>query len=495
MRVLAFILSFLTATAPATTTSTPRKWNDTTRDVYIGGKLDRNVQTLVTDSPRLYAVVCGDEVLILDPEKQKVARAPRSSFAFSADRTSATTDQELARERVGELVHPESSTYLANDNGKAVLVAAHQSKAGPMSIDELWATVPVWRAIAEQYEPGEAVVARLRAIKEPTRLQIVMATWCGDSKQHVPRLIKSIEKAANPNLTVEIFGIGPDFQSPMDFIVNENITNVPTVIVRHGDAEVGRYVETPAAATVEEDIAAILEGEQRPHPGRYERGIQRANGTYELRDRRGNALGTESFELYDGLTGGIVIHSLQNKPDGTIETWAGLDKTWKPRFAEVTYRADGRTTRARYRADGDKWIAWSRGTTGIIEQTLPLPSNFTVVAPATVTFGWPMFQAGRGTAASAYFIPEQPRNGIGATTLIGLRQRGSKMYRFPNTPRRLDGEAVDVLVRDQKDAPMRMVVHSSYFVPAVVSLADGSERRLTAFAGELPQGRLVGGGR
>lgn len=493
MRTLAFILSLLTATTPAT--STPRKWNDTARDVYVAGKLDRNAQTLVTDAPRMYAIVCGDEVLILDPEKQEVARARRSAFAFSADRTSATTEQDLARERVGDLVHPESSTYLADDDGKAVLVASHQSHAGPMTIDELWATVPVWRAIAEQYEPDGAVIERLRAVKEPTRLQIVMATWCGDSRQHVPRLLKSIARAANPNITVEIFGIGTDFQSPMDFIVHENITNVPTVIVRHGDAEIGRYVETPAAATVEEDIASILEGKQRPHPGRYDRGIQRASGTYELRDRRGNSIGTEAFELYDGLTGGIVIHSLQNKPDGTIETWAGLDKSWKPRFAEVTYRADGRTTRARYRADGDKWLAWSRGTTGIIEQTLPLPSNFTVVAPATVTFGWPMFQASNGSAASAYFIPEQPRNGIGATTVLSVRQRGSRMYRFPNAPRRLDGEAVDVLLRDRKDVPMRMVVHSSYFVPAVVSLPDGSERRLTAFAGELPGARLLAGAR
>ncbi|HVR41080.1 MAG TPA: thioredoxin family protein [Thermoanaerobaculia bacterium] len=490
MRALAFFLSLLAATTPPATTS-PRKWNDTTRDVYVGGKLDRNVQTLVAaDSPRIYAVLCGDEVLILDPEKQEVARAPRSAFTLSADRTTATTEGELTRERVGALLHPDSSTYLADNDGKAMLIASHQSKAGPMTIDELWATVPVWRAIAEQYEPGEAVVARLRAIKEPTRLQVVMATWCGDSKQYVPRLLKSVEKAANPNLTVEITGVGPEFLSPMDLIVRENITNVPTVIVRRNEKEIGRFVETPATSTVEEDIAGILEGTPRAHPSRYERGIQRANGTYELRDRRGNPLGNETFELYDGLTGGIVVHSVLKKTDVTIETWAGLNKEWSPRFAEVTYRGDGKTTRARYRADGDKWVAWSRGTTGIIEQTLPLPQNFTVVAPATATFGWPMFHAGRGAATSAYFIPESPRNGIGATTVVAVRSRGSKMYRFPNAPRRLDGESVDVTLPD-REVPMRMVVHSSYFVPAVVSFADGSERRLTQFAGDLPSGRLL----
>src|SRR5688500_8021645 len=76
-------------------TAAPREWRDSIRDVYIDGKLDRNAQTLVTSSPRMFAIVCGEEVVLFDPESKAVSRAAKSDFAFAADRTIATTNDIL----------------------------------------------------------------------------------------------------------------------------------------------------------------------------------------------------------------------------------------------------------------------------------------------------------------------------------------------------------------------------------------------------------------
>lgn len=368
MRLLAilFLSSALTAA--------PREWRDSIRDVYINGKLDQTAQTLVTSSPRMFAVVCGDEVVIFDPESKAVSRAAKSELAFAADRTKATGD--VSGVRVGDVIQPNDSTYLLTFGGRTMLVSAHQSKAGAMTIEELWRTAPVWRAIAEQHELDAAVVEQLRAIAEPTKLEVVLATWCGDSRQHVPRLLKAIERAANPNVTIELIGIGPDFLTPMALVQGENITNVPTVIVRRGANEIGRFVETPAGATIESDIADIAFGTPKPHPSRHERGALKTSGTYLLRDARRRFEGTETFEVYEK-----IVHSVIRKRDGTsIETWAS------PTFVEITTRG-ATTTRTRFRRDGDTWHAHSRGADGgIIDQTLVAPAE--VVTPATVTFAW-----------------------------------------------------------------------------------------------------------
>ena len=423
----------------------PRVWNDSIRDVYVDGKLERNAQTLTTSSPRMVAVVCGEDVLVFDPEAGTVARAPKGEFAFAPDRVTATTTT-LTAAAAGTLVKPDEGTLLARVGERTLLVAAHQSKAGAMTLDELYATAPVWRAIADVYEPDGAIVERLRAIDAPVTLQVVLATWCGDSRQHVPRLLESIAMANNPNITIELTGVGPDFVTPMKSIVEENITNVPTVIVRRGARELGRIVETPAGATMAADVADIVAGTPKPHPGRWERGKLLTTGTYLLRDARRRHEGTETFELYERNGGGMVAHSVIARRDGTrVETWAAIDAEKKPRLLEVTHRGE-RTTRTRFRRSGDIWSATSRGANGgIVEQNVFAPEAF--VAPATITYGW-----ARG-ASSVYAAPE---SGVGATRALRARVSGEE-------------------------------------IPRVVRLEDGATRTLVPPAGGRRSGRPAAG--
>jgi hypothetical protein len=398
MNVIALVLAATVAAAPA-----PREWRDGIRDVFIDGKLERNAQTLSTSSPRMIAVVCGEEVLLLDPEKQTVARAPKAAFAFSADRTKATTAPDLAMEAAGTLVKS-GTTYLANTGGKSVLLTQHQSKAGAMTVEELWETAPVWRAIADHYQPDGAIVERLKAIDRPVKLEVVLATWCGDSRQHVPRLLKSIALAANPNITVELIGIDAEFIQPMDVVAGKNITNVPTVIVTRNDGEVGRMIESPASASVEEDVCDIVNGTPKVHRGRLERGALLQSGTYLLRDAQKRPVGTEVFELYEKPGGGRIAHSVIAKNDGTsIETWA------QATYVEVTTRG-AKMTRTRYRRDGEAWTAISRGANGILEQTVAAPAAF--ITPATVTYAWAR------EAANVFVVPEQ---GMGSVSALRAR--------------------------------------------------------------------------
>ncbi len=190
------------------------KWNDVLRDVYVNGALNRAGQTLSCETPRRLAYLppSGD-AWIFDPAAHEVSSADRAVFAFNDDRTSATTPDTFPTTRLAAAAVPAESAYLATVGATSILIYPHQSHAGAMSEAELWETAPIWKSIHDHSTPDAKVVAQLRAAK-PAQITIVLATWCGDSKKAVPRLLKALHEANNPALRIQLVGIGPEFLSP-----------------------------------------------------------------------------------------------------------------------------------------------------------------------------------------------------------------------------------------------------------------------------------------
>lgn len=433
------------------------KWNDTLRDVYVHGTLTREGQTLVNEHRLAYLPPSGD-AWIFDRDTRELLSADRALFTLNEDRTAATTPDTFPTQRAGTFAMPDDSSYLGND----VLIYPHQSHAGPMTEEALWATAPVWKSIHDHYTPDAAVVEKLRAAKA-ARVTIVFATWCGDSKRAVPRLLKALHEAHNPLLQVDLYGIGPEFLSPLDYVRDQRLTNVPTMIVERGRNEIGRVVETPVTATVEQDIATMLAGETLPaHPGRYERKALLASGHYAHRNARGETA-TETWELWETKDGGLLAHSLivpAKTPAKTIETFAGLDAHRAPDFAEVTRRDGDHVVRTRAYGDKAKWTVRARGDErGLVEQTCCPPK--TLLLPATLTFGWPLFN-GDGEV-DAFVMDSTGAIGAVETAKVAKQTVAARTLRY------------------------EVRTDSALHVPVSVKLVDGSERRLLDIQGTLPR--------
>ena len=460
-------LLLLLAAVPA---AAALKWNDTLRDVYVNGALTRDGQTLVNEHRLAYLPPSG-EAWIFDRDTREVSTADRALFTFNDDRTSATTPDTFATQRADKFAMPDESSYLFNN----VLIYPHQSHAGPMTEEALWATAPIWKSICEHYTPDAKVVDQLRGAK-PARVTIVFATWCGDSKRAVPRLLKALHEAANPLLQVELFGIGPDFLTPIETIRERRLTNVPTMIVERGGREIGRVVETPATDTVEHDVAIILAGQALPpHRGRYERKAQIASGHYEHRDAKGERA-TETWELYETNDGGLLLHSLivsAKTPSKTIETFAALDGRRAPDYIEVTRRDGDHVVRTRASADRGKWTVRARGDErGLTEQTLTVPQ--TQLLPATLTYGWPLL---RGTIDVDVFVLDE-KSPIGATEKARVSIAGGMIMPLARKPK----HHVATRTMDYE-----VSTDSALQVPTSVHLSDGGERRLLDMTGALPR--------
>jgi len=113
----------------------------------------------------------------------------------------------------------------------------------------------------EDYQPNTELVTAIASDLKTYSITLFMGTWCGDSKEEVPKLYKVLEACNFPmgQLTVVAVSRKPDMykQSPKHEEKGLNIHRVPTVIFYKDGKEVNRIVEHPID-TFEEDIQNII---------------------------------------------------------------------------------------------------------------------------------------------------------------------------------------------------------------------------------------------
>ncbi|QEC42701.1 thioredoxin family protein [Pseudobacter ginsenosidimutans] len=114
------------------------------------------------------------------------------------------------------------------------------------------------------YTPDSSVLAALRPELRNKTMQIFMATWCGDSKREVPRMLKLLHLCGVPPTAIGIINTGRgdhDYkQSPTHEERGKNIHRVPTFIVYQNGKEINRIVESPVQS-LEKDLLSILHRE------------------------------------------------------------------------------------------------------------------------------------------------------------------------------------------------------------------------------------------
>ena len=226
--------------------ASPINWSDSTRDVYIDNELDRDAQVLTASSPSRLALISKrlESALVLNVTEQTVSTIPKDAFQFEPDRTAATSDAPM--QVVGKFTRVDGPVYFFVASGKPILIRAHPGVTGEMSLNKLWETVPVWRSVMMNYQPNAEAVSEIKGNDKETKVTLAFGTWCPDSKNYVPRLLKAIDDAASDKIQLKLIGIDNQFREPVASVQPLAITNVPTVIVERGGREIGRIVETPA---------------------------------------------------------------------------------------------------------------------------------------------------------------------------------------------------------------------------------------------------------
>ena len=130
--------------------------------------------------------------------------------------------------------------------------------SGPVTRSQILAAAPDWEPNLAAYQPKTEALEALKKVAEPVLIETYFATWCSDSKAHVPALFSVLDRADNPLLQASYTAL-PRAKAERSRFIPEGraIDKLPTFIVFLNGREIGRIVETPAHS-VEEDLAALL---------------------------------------------------------------------------------------------------------------------------------------------------------------------------------------------------------------------------------------------
>jgi len=112
------------------------------------------------------------------------------------------------------------------------------------------AEYPIYKADAETMKQ---LAGKLKGIK----VTVVMATWCGDSKEWVPRFYKIMDELKFNYKNLTLICVDRSKKAPGTNVEDLKIELVPTFIFYRKKTELGRIIEVPADL-MEKEILKIL---------------------------------------------------------------------------------------------------------------------------------------------------------------------------------------------------------------------------------------------
>ena len=112
------------------------------------------------------------------------------------------------------------------------------------------AEYPIYKADAETMKQ---LAGKMKGVK----VTVVMATWCGDSKEWVPRFYKIMDELKFNYKNLTLICVDRSKKAPGTNVEDLKIELVPTFIFYHKKTELGRIIEVPADL-MEKEILKIL---------------------------------------------------------------------------------------------------------------------------------------------------------------------------------------------------------------------------------------------
>jgi thiol-disulfide isomerase/thioredoxin len=109
----------------------------------------------------------------------------------------------------------------------------------------------------QTYLPDENTISELRKRKKDVTVSVVMATWCSDTREHLPHFFKIIDAAKINDKHIDMIAVDRSRSAGDIDISALGITRVPTFIFKKKGVELGRIVESPTLS-IEKDMLLIL---------------------------------------------------------------------------------------------------------------------------------------------------------------------------------------------------------------------------------------------
>ena len=118
---------------------------------------------------------------------------------------------------------------------------------------------PEWKAFYDEYTADPALISQIKShIKEELKVEVYLALWCTDSKEHVPAFIKLIETIAHDLIIVNYYSVDRKPTPDTKYYVEDlGVERVATFIFFQNSQEIGRIIEKPEKSLAEDFLNII----------------------------------------------------------------------------------------------------------------------------------------------------------------------------------------------------------------------------------------------
>ncbi|HZH63843.1 MAG TPA: thioredoxin family protein [Flavisolibacter sp.] len=110
------------------------------------------------------------------------------------------------------------------------------------------------------YTPAADVMQQYTVAKDSVNLIIFAGTWCGDTKNLLPKFFTTTDAAGFPDSRITLIGVDRSKKTLYNLTEAFGVTNVPTFIVMKNGKEIGRVVEYGKMGSPDKEVAQIISG-------------------------------------------------------------------------------------------------------------------------------------------------------------------------------------------------------------------------------------------
>lgn len=128
---------------------------------------------------------------------------------------------------------------------------------GPVALDALVSDRIEYREGMKAYTPDKTMVDAIKANKKPIEIEAYFGTWCGHCKIYMPKFLRVMQDAANPNIKLNLIGVPKNFGAEEGPWQGKNIQVIPAVKVSYQ----GKELTTLSAADgvlPEDELSRLL---------------------------------------------------------------------------------------------------------------------------------------------------------------------------------------------------------------------------------------------
>ena len=199
------------------------------------------------------------KICILNQEGKQVTAVDRGKVALAADGEQVRLLPGAEKGGDGSPYTVDQSSVVFYMGSNRLKITAKQRLVGPATPDDILRHSPFYRKGMQEYLPSEADIAYLRSYPDSIEIEVFFGTWCPHCKVIVPKFMKAVAAASNPNLRVTYHGVPTGFDG-YEPARGKSVVGIPTFIFWKNGKEVGRIPGDPGNDTIEHAVAVVLRG-------------------------------------------------------------------------------------------------------------------------------------------------------------------------------------------------------------------------------------------